>query len=248
VEPQARVFAPEGREHVAIVLQVVADDERGAVLAVAMTADALTRAEGLDADPVAKHDRGGPPHWPLARRRRIVGRQAGVVEQLGLEVFQVGAGLAARVADDPEVRLAAFDRGPQRIRQRADRRLGPAARPEQVEFHAPRVGHGVQARAKPAVHPGGRLGKMPSQIVLGPIQEAERPGPRRHEPPRTPVLLGEPAAELGQRVGQPLGLEVQVDRAHGKLPLNALPVRSPCFASQGDSPVFAAQRTSVCGE
>jgi hypothetical protein len=46
----------------------------------------------------------------------------------------VGAGLIFGVGDDPDVRLAGFERGAERKGERADGRFGGAARAEEVEF------------------------------------------------------------------------------------------------------------------
>ena len=81
--------------------------------AAAAAADPLPGAEGLDGHAVAEHDRAGPPHRSAPRRLRIVVGQQPVVQQFGLDVFQVGAGLVPRVGDDPDVRLPALQGGAQ---------------------------------------------------------------------------------------------------------------------------------------
>ena len=110
VEPAPRVLALQGRADVAVVLQVVADDQRGAMLAAAAAADPLAGAEGLDRHAVAEHDRVVAPHRPPPDRRRENRGQPPVVEQFGLDVFQVGAGLVLGVGDDPDVRFPALPR------------------------------------------------------------------------------------------------------------------------------------------
>ena len=90
VEPVARVLALQGRLHVAVVLQIVADDQRGACSRRAAGRGSAGRCRRL--------------RWPrrcgarsgrcatAGRGRRgvgIVGGQAAVVQQLGLDVFQV---------------------------------------------------------------------------------------------------------------------------------------------------------------
>src|SRR6185369_13789411 len=52
VEPGAGFFASGGRADVAVVFQVVTNDERGAELTTAASADALAGAEGFDHDAV----------------------------------------------------------------------------------------------------------------------------------------------------------------------------------------------------
>ena len=77
VKPAPRVLALQGRLDVAVVLQVVADDERGAMGAVAAAADSLPGAEGLDGHAVAEHDARRPatpvPARPPADSRRPAG-------------------------------------------------------------------------------------------------------------------------------------------------------------------------------
>ena len=60
---------------------------------VAAAADPLARAEGLDGHAVAQHDRAAAPDGPSADGVGVVGGQAPVVDQFGLDVLQMGAGL-----------------------------------------------------------------------------------------------------------------------------------------------------------
>jgi len=61
VEPGAGVAALEDGFHVAVVLEVVADDQCGAVGAGTTAADPLAGAKGLDGDAVAEDDAAGTP-------------------------------------------------------------------------------------------------------------------------------------------------------------------------------------------
>ena len=83
VEPGARAFALGGREDVAVVLQVVADDERGSVFAAASAADSLAGAEGLDGDAVVERDAVASPRGADGRRG-IVGCERLVFDEFGL--------------------------------------------------------------------------------------------------------------------------------------------------------------------
>ena len=65
--------------------------------------------------------------------------EAAVVEQFGLDVFQMGAGLVFRVGDDPDVVFLAFDGRAERQGEGADGRFRAAARAEHVEFRASRA-------------------------------------------------------------------------------------------------------------
>ena len=94
---------------VVVVLEVVADDERGAVLAAATAAEALAGAEGFDDDAVAEDDRVVSPDGAVAGGVGIGFGEEFVFEEFGLEVFEVGAGLVFGVGDDPDVGLAMFE-------------------------------------------------------------------------------------------------------------------------------------------
>ena len=83
VEPASRAFALGGREDVVVVLQVVADDERGSVFAAALAADSLPGAVGLDGDAVVERDAVASPLRPDGRRR-IVGCERFVFGEFGL--------------------------------------------------------------------------------------------------------------------------------------------------------------------
>jgi hypothetical protein len=76
------------RVDVARVLEVVADDERGAVLAAAVAAEALAGTEGFDGDAVAEHDGAGAPHGAAGSGLGIMAGEERVVEELGFEFFQ----------------------------------------------------------------------------------------------------------------------------------------------------------------
>ena len=75
----ARAGPPLGRLHVVVVLQIVADDQRGPVGPVATAAEPLPGAEGLDGDAVCQHDRAGPPDGALSRGAGVIGGQARIV-------------------------------------------------------------------------------------------------------------------------------------------------------------------------
>ena len=136
VEPIARMLALDGREDVAVVLQVVADDQRGPMLAPPPAANPLAVPKASIVTPLRSTMAVVPPHPAAAGRVRIILGQQPVFEQFGLDVLQVGAGLVLCVGDDPDVRFPAFDGRAQGKGQRADGRFGPAARTEHVELRA----------------------------------------------------------------------------------------------------------------
>ena len=173
VEPVAGVFALQGGADVAVVLQVVADDERGAVLAAAAAADALAGAEGFDGDAVAEDDRVAAPDRAAADGVGEVLGEAAVVEQFGLEVFEVGAGLVLGVGDDPDVGFAAFEGRAERQGEGGDGRFGAAAGAEDVELGAARGACGVELVGQPVVHVRRRAAEVVGEIFAAPGEEID---------------------------------------------------------------------------
>ena len=132
MEPGAGVAALDDGLHVAVVLEVVADDEGGAVGSGAPAADALAGAEGFDGDAVAENDAGGTPDGALAGGLGVgLGDQV-VVDELGLDVFEVGLGLLGRVGDDPDVGFSADEGFTEWVGEGRDSGLGSATGPEDV--------------------------------------------------------------------------------------------------------------------
>ena len=120
VEPRARTLALRGGDDVTIVLQIVADDERGPMLTPPAAANALAGAESFNRRAIAEHDLVGSPDRPASGRVGKMLGQPAVFDEFRLDVFQVGAGLMFRIRDDPDERFAAFDRRAERQGQRAD--------------------------------------------------------------------------------------------------------------------------------
>jgi len=132
VEPGAGVTALEDGFHVAVVLEVVADDEGGAVGSGAPAADALAGAEGLDGDAVAEDDAAGTPDGPATGSAGVIAGEQFVVEEFGFEVFEVGGGLVGRVGDDPDVGFAGEEGLAEGVGEGGDGGLGSAAGSEDV--------------------------------------------------------------------------------------------------------------------
>jgi hypothetical protein len=83
-----------------LIHEVVADDAGRPVLAAPPTAETLARAKCLDAHAVGKHNAPGAPHGPAPGKLGIVPGQIAVVDQFGLEVLQVAAGMATAQTQD----------------------------------------------------------------------------------------------------------------------------------------------------
>ncbi len=78
----------------AIVLQIVADDQRRPVRALSAAAHALPGADRFDRCAVAELNQVRPPDRTAADSLRIIASKALVVEQLGCDVGQVPAACA----------------------------------------------------------------------------------------------------------------------------------------------------------
>ena len=165
------MFALQHRLHVLIVLQVVANNEGWPVRAKSLTPNRLTGAVGLDRDSIAQLNAVAAPNLSPTAALWIVGRQLRVVSQLALDVLQVGTSLVLRIGNDPDVRLPAFDGGPQHVNQRADGRLRASPRPDDIQLRAAGVTHRFQLLGQPAVH-GRRLAtKILRQVIASPIEQ-----------------------------------------------------------------------------
>ncbi len=160
LEPGAGVAALEHRFHVTVVLEVVADQERGAVGPGATATDPLAGAEGFDRHPVAHDDPACLPDGAPAGGAGVSTRNPLVIHQFGLEVLQVGVGLVHGVGEDPDVGLTAEQGFAQGVGQGGHGRLGPAAGPEHIELAAAVGGHAVKLAGHPLVHLGGRFEEM----------------------------------------------------------------------------------------
>ena len=155
LEPGTGVAALEHGFHVAVVLEVVADQQRGAVGPGATAADPLAGAEGFDGDPVAQNDPACLPDGAPAGGAGVSTGNQFVVDQFGLEVLQVGVCLVHGIREDPDVGLTAEQGFAQGVGQGGHSRLGPAAGPEHIELAAAVGGHAVELAGHPLVHLGG---------------------------------------------------------------------------------------------
>ena len=161
MEPVARVLAAlEGGLDVAVVLEVVADDERGAVLAGAAAAERWPVPKASMVTPLRRTMRPRRQTGPRPTASGIVAGEERVVEELGFEVFEVGVGLVLGVGDDPDVGLAGFEGFAEGIGEGGEGGLGAAAGAEDVELSCRAIrGHAVELLGHPLVHGGRGLWK-----------------------------------------------------------------------------------------
>jgi hypothetical protein len=166
IEPGARALALAGGLDVRVVLDVVADDERGAVGAAASAADALARAEGFDGDAVGEAD-----CVCTQTRFKVQGSkfkvfvrlsEFGIVGELVFEVFEVGDGLVTGIGNDPDVGLAAFQGASEDEGEGDQRGFCAAAGAEDVELLSGGTDKDVRPTVElieligdPGVHSGG---------------------------------------------------------------------------------------------
>jgi hypothetical protein len=136
-----------------VVLDVVAEDERRSMLPQPPAAQLLAHAESFDRDAAGELDQAGAPRRATARGAGVRTGQLGIGFEFGAEMPQVRAGLLAGGGDDPDVRLAAFDRGAERIAERGERALGAAARGEDVEPGAALAFAALELCGEPGMHP-----------------------------------------------------------------------------------------------
>ncbi|NLX97665.1 MAG: hypothetical protein GXY83_15970 [Rhodopirellula sp.] len=199
MEPGAGVLALEGGLHVAVVLEVVAEDEGGTVVATTMAADPLAGAEGFDGDAVAENDGAGAPDGTATDGVGIAAGEIRIVDEFGFDVFEMGVGLVGGVGDDPDVRLAAFERGAQGIGERGQGGLGGAAGAEEVELGVAVDGHFAEVVGEPVVHGGGGLGEVVGEIALAPGEEgrSREPGAGNMEFGRGGVFVFADEGEAG---------------------------------------------------
>lgn len=157
----------------AVVLQVVADDESGAELASAPAADALSGAEGFEGDAVAENDEVAAPDGAASDGVGEVGGEAWIIEQFGFDVFEVGAGLEFGVGDDPDIFFTVFDGGAEGDGESADGGFGGAAGAEDVDFGTAAGLCGVELIGHPAVHDRRCEGEMMGEVFSCPGEEVD---------------------------------------------------------------------------
>ena len=100
----------------------------------------------------------------------IVLRQNLVINQFGLHVFQMCLGLLFGIGDDPDVAVPLFDGRPQHVAERGDRRLGAAARADEIYFRAAIIVQRIELLAEPVVH---------QRWLVDEVGRQERRGPKR---------------------------------------------------------------------
>ena len=199
LEPGAGVAALEHGFHVAVVLEVVADEQRGAVGPGATAADPLAGAEGFDGDSVAHDDPAGLPDGAPAGGAGVLAGNQLVVDQFGLEVLEVGVGLVGGVGEDPDVGLAAEQGFAQGVGQGGDGRLGPAAGPEHVELGAAVGGHAVELVGHPLVHVGGGFEEVVGEECFAPVErEGQESGDRSRRAAGPPAGWSYRSAGMGR--------------------------------------------------
>ena len=111
LKPAVGTCPLEGRYHVAVVLQIVADDQCRPGGPKAFAAQPLSDAEGLDPHLVGKFHDGRSPRRPACLVQVIAVGKPRVLGQFRFDVFQMEIGLMPGVGDNPDVRLPAFERG-----------------------------------------------------------------------------------------------------------------------------------------
>ena len=171
VEPGAGVVASDRGLHVAVVLEVVADDQCGAVGSGASAADALAGSKGFDGDAVAEDNLFGAPDGTFSYCVRVGLGDQPIIQEFGLEVVEVGSGLVGRVGDDPDVGFAGVEGFAEGIGESGDRRLCAAAWAEDVLLLAAVGDHVVQVLGHPLVHGGGWLLEVVGEVGFAPSQE-----------------------------------------------------------------------------
>ena len=217
------MLAAQRREHMAVVFQIIADDQRRPVFAVTPAADPLPGAKSLDPRAVAQLDRAGAPYRPATACARIFGGQLWIVGQFALEVIEVGAGLMARVGHDPNISLPAFHGGPQGVGQGGQRRFGAATRAKYIQLETPAVGHRVQSSREPAVHCRRRFREMLGQVTPTPGQQRQRADASRRQSSGRAVLPRQRAVEFTHQFAQPRRFRPFAERGgltthhHGRL-------------------------------
>ena len=183
------MFALQCGEDMPVVLEVVADDERGAVFAAASATDSLARAEGFDGDAVAKDDGIAAPDGASADGFGKVLGESVVVEEFGFDVFEVGQAWCLVSETIQRYGFGTFDGGSQRQGQGAEGGFGAAARAEHVDFGSADVLCGVELLGEPAVHVRRREAKVVGEIVAAPIQQVQGAGRSTIESAEVAVFL-----------------------------------------------------------
>ncbi len=195
MEPAAGRLALGCRRDMAVVLQVVADDQARPMLAPPPAANPLPRAPGLDHHAAGELDRMPLPAAALSDREWIVCRQSSIVGQFPFDVLQMQLRLFLGIGDDPDVRLPRLDGRLEHKGERSDRALGMPPRPDEIHPAAARLRNLRQLRFQPAMHRRTRLAKMFRQVMPPPRQQ-----PRILGRPFSPFCRGlKPPPQFFQR-------------------------------------------------
>ena len=120
IEPRGELVALLGGAHALVVFDVVAEDQIGAALVVAPSAQLLPRADRVDAAAVGKLDGGGLPRF-FARLLAEVAQDALVFLQLRLDRVKEADRLCLCVRDKEDVALVAVERGVECVFEAHDR-------------------------------------------------------------------------------------------------------------------------------
>ncbi|NUQ61553.1 MAG: hypothetical protein HUU20_03640 [Pirellulales bacterium] len=105
---------------------------------------------------------------PRADEVGIAAGEMGIIEEFGLEAFQVGVGLGFGVGDDPDVRFVTFEGGAERIGERGEGGFCAAAGAEDVELGWAVGEDAIEFVGHPLVHGGRGLGELLGEMFLGP--------------------------------------------------------------------------------